>query len=114
MFAHDDMLIRVLSEWKGWRNAEVRLRDLENVQWVQPRHAPHPLVHAYTFCTNIVTGEIPHHCDRTAPPHRLLVCVLQAHNLPTAFAELARRADEHQALANHLTRFVGPIHEVSG
>lgn len=114
MPAHGDVLIRVLSEWKGWRNAEVRLRDLQNVQWVQPGHSPHPLVHGYTFCTSIVTGEIPHNCDRTAPPHRLLVCILQAHNLHAAFAELARLADAHQALAYHRTRFTGPIHEVSG
>ena len=114
MSAHDDMLIRVLSEWKGWRSAEVRLRDLQNVHWVQPNHAPHPLVHGYTFCTNIVTGEIPHNCDRTAPPHRLLVCVLRAHNLPTAFAELARRADSTRPSPLTGRALVGPIHEARG
>jgi hypothetical protein len=96
MSAHDDMLIRVHGEWKGWRTAEVRFDDLIDVHWFQPNQAPHPLVHGYIFCTQIVTGEIPHACGRTAP-HRLLVCVLRSHTLPTAFAELARRADEQQA-----------------
>jgi hypothetical protein len=93
MPAHDDMLIRVQSEWKGWRIAEVRLGDLQAVHWCQPSQAPHPLVHGYILCTDIVTGDIPHDCDRTAAPHRLRVCVLKRHSLPAAFAELVRRAD---------------------
>ena len=96
MSAHDDMLIRVHGEWKGWRTAEVRFRDLQEVHWFQPNQAPLPLIHGYISCTEIVTGEIPHACGRTAP-HRLLVCVLRSHTLPTAFAELARCADEHHA-----------------
>ena len=97
MPTHDDMLIRVRSEWKGWHDAEVRLRDLQSLHWYQPSGAPHPLVHGYIFCTDILTGEMPHDCEQTAPPHRLLVCVLKRHTLTTAFAELARRADEHPA-----------------
>jgi hypothetical protein len=96
MSAHDDMLILVHDEWKGWRTAEVRLRDLLDVHWFQPNQAPHPLVHGYVSCTQFVTGEIPHRCSGTAP-HRLLVCVLKSRTVPTTFAELARRADEHQA-----------------
>jgi hypothetical protein len=96
MSAHDDSLIRVHGEWKGWQTAEVRFRDLLGVHWFQPNQAPHPLVHGYICCTQIVSGEIPHACGRTAP-HRLLVCVLRSHTLPTAFAELARYADQHQA-----------------
>ena len=59
MPAPDDLLIRVQSEWKGWRNAEVRLRDLQNVHWFQPVQAPQPLVHGYISCTSIVAGEMP-------------------------------------------------------
>ena len=96
MPAHEDMLIRVLSEWKDWRYAEVRLRDLHGVHWLQPSQAPRPFLHGYTLCTNLVTGEIPHRCDRSGSPHRLLVCILKAHNLPTVFAELgaSRRASD--------------------
>jgi hypothetical protein len=110
MSAHDDMLIRVHGEWKGWRTAEVRFRDLLAVHWFQPNQAPHPLVHGYVSCTQLVTGEIPHHCSRTAP-HRLLVCVLKSHTLPAAFAELARRADEHQTPVGRRA-MSGPITEV--
>lgn len=95
MQAHDEVVICVQSEWNGWRTAEVRLRDLHSVHWLQPRHAPQPLVHGYISCTNIVTGDVPHDCDRTSAPHRLLVCVLKRHTIPTAHAELARRADVH-------------------
>ena len=101
MSAHDDMLIRVHGEWKGWQTAEIRFGDLVGVHWFQPNQAPHPLVHGYVSCTQFVTGEIPHHCSRTAP-HRLLVCVLKSHTLPTAFGELTRRADEHQASSRSL------------
>ena len=93
MAAQDDQLIRVHAEWNGWRNAEVRLRDLEHIHWSQPGPAPHPIVHGYVSCTKVVGGGIPHDCDQTAGPHRLLVCVLKKHALPTTFAELARRAD---------------------
>jgi hypothetical protein len=98
MPAPDDLLIRVQSEWNGWRHAEVHLRDLQDVHWFQPGPAPRPLVHAYIACTNVVAGEIPHDCDRTAAPHRLLVCVLKKHTLPSAFEELVRCADDVCAL----------------
>jgi len=90
----DDLLIRVQSEWNGWRSAEVRLRDLDRIHWFQPHHAPHPLLHGYVSCANIVSGGIPHDCDGRTPSHRLLVCILKRHALPTAYAELARRADD--------------------
>jgi|SRR5678815_652802 hypothetical protein len=97
MPSHDDLLIRVQSEWNGWRQAEVRLRDLQDVHWFQPGPAPHPLLHGYIACANIVAGEIPHECNPTAP-HRLLVCVLKKHSLSTAFDELVRRANEAPAV----------------
>ena len=98
MDGHDGMLIRVQAEWNGWRYAEVRLRDLQSVHWFQPSQAPHPLVHGYTSCTNLVTGDIPHHCDPVSLPHRLLVCILKRHSVPSACAELVRRASEQQTL----------------
>jgi hypothetical protein len=96
MPVHDDKLIRVQSEWDGWRNAEVRFGDLRSVHWLQPTRAPHALVHGYISCSNIVTGDIPHDCDRMSAPHRLLVCILKRHTIPVVYAELARRADERQ------------------
>ena len=101
MPAQNDMLIRVQSEWNGWQVAEVRLGDLQAVHWCQPSQAPHPLVHGDILCTNIVTGAIPHDCDRSTAPHRLRVCVLKRHSLPAAFTELTRRADQDLASSRH-------------
>jgi len=98
MQASAEMVIRVQSEWNGWRNAEVRLGDLRDVHWFQPTRAPHPLVHGYILCSNIVTGDIPHDCDRRSAPHRLLVCILKSHTIATVYADLARRADERRTL----------------
>jgi hypothetical protein len=98
MQAHDGMLIRVQSEWNGWRTAEVRLQDLQIVHWFQPSQAPHSLLHGYISCTNLVSGDIPHDCDRASAPHRLLVCILKRHAIPSVYAELARRADDQRTL----------------
>jgi hypothetical protein len=89
----NEVLIRVHREWNGWQSAEIRLRDLEDVQWLQPNGAPHPLVHGYVNCTRTMSGVLTHDCNRRTAPHRLLVCVLKRHTIPTAYAELARRAD---------------------
>jgi hypothetical protein len=81
MPAHDDRLIRVESEWNGWRNAEVRLGDLRDVHWFQPTRAPHALVHGYIFCRTS-SPETFHDCDRRSAPLRLLVCILKRHTIP--------------------------------
>jgi len=91
-------LIQVQHEWNGWRAADVRFGDLQNVHWLQPAGAPHPLVHAYISCASVVHGDIPHACDRESTPHRLRVCVLKRHAIATTYAELARRADEEAAV----------------
>jgi hypothetical protein len=98
MRAPDEMVIRVHSEWNGWRNAEVRLDDLQDVHWFQPAGAPHALVHGYIFCSDIVVGDIPHVCDRKSAPHRLRVCILKRHAIASVYAELARGADERRTL----------------
>jgi hypothetical protein len=94
----DETLIRVHRDWNGCRTAEVRLGDLQQTHWFQPPGAPRPLVHGYMSCTSIVSGDIPHDCNRTDEPHRLLVCVLKKHNLASAYMELARRADAQHVL----------------
>jgi hypothetical protein len=96
MQAEDATLIRIQTEWNGWRSAQVRLNDLHDVHWFQPDRAPRPLVHGYVSCASIVDGDIPHDCRPTGGPHRLLVCVLKRHATPGAYAELARRADAHR------------------
>jgi hypothetical protein len=90
----DDMLIWVQREWDGWRTAQVRLGDLQNIHWFQPPRAPRPVLHGYVSCASMTTGEIPHHCERTDRPHTLLVCVLKSHHVPSVYAEIARRAGE--------------------
>jgi hypothetical protein len=48
-------------------------------------------------CTDIVSGDIPHDCDERTLPHRLLVCVLKRHALPTAYMDLAGQADAQRS-----------------
>jgi hypothetical protein len=89
----DPALIRVQREWDGWRTAEVRLNDLQDVHWFQPAGAPRPLVHAYVSCDSVMSGDLPHDCHCTPAPHRLLVCVLKRHTTGRAYSEMVRRAD---------------------
>jgi hypothetical protein len=93
MRAGDTPLVPVQREWNGWRTVEVRLSDLQNVHWFQPRGAPRPLVHGYVSCGSIANGGIPHDCNPADAPHQLLVCVLKRRTLASAYIELARRAD---------------------
>jgi hypothetical protein len=99
MQAADETVVFVQAEWHGWKTAEVRLRDIHDLHWHQPVHAPRPLAHGYVFCTDIVAGEVPHACERTPAPHRLLVCILKRHSAPSAYAEISRRADESRLAA---------------
>lgn len=89
---HDD-LVRVQSDWKDWRTVEVRLRDMTGLHWSQPAGAPHALLHGYIPCTGIVSGELPHSCSESAPPHRLLVCALKRRTPPAIYAVMALQAD---------------------
>ena len=90
----NNQIVVVQREWSGWQTATVRIHDLSGIHWHQPQHAPRPLVHAYVACSSILSGDIPHDCDSSAPPHDLLVCLLKCHMLPSVFAELSRRASE--------------------
>jgi hypothetical protein len=93
------ILIRVQAEWNGWKSAEIRLGDLEDVHWLQPDRASHAFIHGYVHCTQVVSGDLPHNCNPRSEPHRLLVCVLKRHTISTAYAELARRADAQRVTA---------------
>jgi hypothetical protein len=93
--SQQEALICVQGAWNGWRTAEVRLRDLEHVHWLQPSRAPRQLVHGYISCLNVISGDIPHECDGTSGPHRLLVCVIKHHNTAGTYAEVARRANDN-------------------
>ena len=86
-------IIRVQSEWNGWRTAGIPLSDLQQIHWFQPNGAPRRLVHGYVSCANITPGELPHNCAGEQSPHRLLVCVLKVHTSEAVYAELERRAN---------------------
>jgi hypothetical protein len=88
-----ERLIRVQIEWNGWRSAEVPLSGLEDPHWFRPREAPQTLLYGYVSCASLVNGTFPHDCDRLSGPHRLHVCVLKKHVVPSAYAEMAQRAD---------------------
>jgi hypothetical protein len=83
--------IHVRNAWNGWQGAEVRVDDVKDVHWSQPAGAPHRMLHGYVFCTQ-THGRIPHECDATPRPHRLLVCVLRRCVATSAYRELERRA----------------------
>ena len=70
------------------------MNDLQDVHWFQPSGAPRRLVHGYVSCASIMAGALPHDCDRTVAPHRLLVCVIKSHTSEPVYAELERRANE--------------------
>jgi hypothetical protein len=93
MRADASTLVIVQREWDGWRTAQVRLGDLEDVHWFQPPRAPRALIHAYVNCSSIVSGELPHECRQGSEPHRLLVCVIKIHTAPWIYDELASRAN---------------------
>jgi hypothetical protein len=95
----EDMRIRVHWNWNGCRTAEVRPGDLQQLHWFQPQGAPRPILHGYIQCSRIVTGDMPHGCNRLDAAHRLLVCVLKRHTLPVLYMELAQRADAHASAA---------------
>jgi hypothetical protein len=101
MPATTQTIICVQSEWDGWKTAEVQVPALAGLHWRQPGGAPRPLLHGYIYCSDIINGEVPHACADSDRPHRLLVCVLRRHSLPSTYAELACHADEHQLPVVH-------------
>ena len=87
----DEQVIRVQSHWNTWQTAEIRMDDLEDIHWFRPHGAPQHLLHGYVWCASIVDGDIPHKCSPFDAPHRLHVCVLKKHIVPSAYLELVRR-----------------------
>lgn len=94
-----DVLVRVHPEWRGWRSAEVPMRNLQELHWRQPPGAPHPMLHGFVSCSDIVTGDIPHDCASGPGRHRLLVCILKRHTVASVYLALTRRADQPRPLA---------------
>jgi hypothetical protein len=47
------------------------------MQLVSPEPGAAPLVHGYISCTDIISGDFPHDCERTGAPHQRLVCVIK-------------------------------------
>jgi hypothetical protein len=94
----DQKLVVVRSEWHVWRTATVALDDLSDVHWAHPPGAPRPLIHAYVYCTAILSGVLTHDCRATPAPHRLKVCVLRTCNWRTVFENLVRQADARQLM----------------
>ena len=92
--ASPDHLIAVQTMWNGWRTALVRVGDLENLHWFQPVGAPRALLHAELACTALRSGSVPHQCDPSTRPHRLMVCVIKSHITAVIFEALANLAGE--------------------
>jgi hypothetical protein len=77
------------------------------VHWYQPFGATHPLLHAFISCADIVTGDIPHACERGPGCHRLLVCILKRHTVSSVYTALGDRADQLRALTAPEPAFLG-------
>ena len=86
-------IIRVQSEWNGWRTARRENERPPRGPLVPAEGAPRSLVHGYVSCASITAGELPHNCTGTGSPHRLLVCVIKSHTSEAVYAELERRAN---------------------
>lgn len=86
------LLVVVQRDWNGWRKALAPLHALEDIHWHQPQGAPKPLVHGYVSCRALMSGDVPHECHGSEP-HRLRVCVLRQHTVPSLFELLTARAD---------------------
>jgi hypothetical protein len=85
-----ESIVRVQQDWNSWRSAEVRLCDLEDIHWMQPKGSPRPLLHGYVNCRSVLNSGIPHACDDSATAHRLRVCILKRHVPPLSYFELVR------------------------
>lgn len=92
MFFTEDTLIPVQREWNGWRLAEVRFKDLQDVHWYQPPGAPRALLHGYVSPSTVVSGDLVEPSHEHAPD-RLLVCVIKCHMAAPIYTALAARAD---------------------
>lgn len=92
MLSTEDTLIPVQLEWNGWRLAEVRFNDLQDVHWYQPPGAPRALLHGYVSPSNVVSGKLVERGDEHTPD-RLLVCVIKCHMAAPIYTALAARAD---------------------
>ena len=91
----EETLIPVQREWNGWRLAEVRFKDLQDVHWFQPPGAPRALLHGYVAPATVVSGDLVEPAAAPAPPmDRLLVCVLKCHTAAPIYTALAARADQ--------------------
>lgn len=89
----DETLIPVQREWDGWRLAEVRFKDLQDVHWFQPPGAPRPLLHGWVSPSTVVSGDLVEQ-PGGQPPDRLLVCVIKCHTAAPIYTALAARADQ--------------------
>jgi hypothetical protein len=96
-------LVVVQRDWNGWKKAMAPASALQDVHWRQPAGAPRPMLHAYVSCAALISGMVPHECSEDAAPHRLLVCVLKCHTVPSVYDQLARLADEHAQTAATIT-----------
>jgi hypothetical protein len=84
--------ITVQREWNGWRCADVRLGDLQDVHWRQPPGAPRAIVHGYVSPVAMLSGDLVQEAGESAPDGRLLVCVIRCHVASDVYAALTARA----------------------
>jgi hypothetical protein len=74
-------LVRVRRDWNdARREALFRLDQLRDFHWTDTaggtgRKAPVQLLHAYVWCSDMISGDLAHSCEHGPGPHNIKICV---------------------------------------
>jgi hypothetical protein len=86
-------LVRVRRDWDDTRREAVfRLDQLRDFHWTDTaggtgRKAPTQLLHAYVWCSDMISGDLAHSCEHGPGPHNIKICVPFSPNA-TAWREI--------------------------
>jgi hypothetical protein len=85
-------LVVVQLDWRDWHRAFVPLAAVEKLHWRRVPGAPRAMLHGYIWCSRVVAGVLHHNCALQDGPHRLLVCILKRHTIPSIYDAMSRQA----------------------
>jgi hypothetical protein len=85
-------VVVVQLDWRDWRRAFVPLAAIDGVHWRRVAGAPRPILHGYVPCSSVIAGTLQHTCTAADAPHRLHVCILKRHTVPSLYEAMCRRA----------------------
>jgi hypothetical protein len=85
-------LVVVQLDWRDWHRAFVPMAAVEKLHWRRVPGAPRPMLHGSIWCSSIVAGILRHDCAPGDPPHRLQVCILKRHTIPSIYDAMSHQA----------------------